>query len=108
MPFFSGLWVAALFILVLIVLVLLVQIPIAIARNRGITGGAFIFIVVLSWLGILCGVTWVIALLLSLVLGGTPGQTLADVDRLDKLHKLKKAGVITQKEFDREKQRILG
>jgi hypothetical protein len=92
------------------IFLLLVQVPIMIARNRGISGSELTTIVVLSWCGIFFGITWVVALVLSLMwqpenlVGKGQGD---DVAKLEKLHKLKKDGAITQKEFDAEKKKIL-
>lgn len=91
--------------LVIIFLIFLVRIPIIIARNRGIYGGNLTTIAILSWLGLILGITWVIALVFAMIWRGEGGG--ADVDKLGKLHKLKKSGAITQKEFDAEKRKIL-
>jgi hypothetical protein len=81
-----------------------------IARGRGISGGDLTTIVILSWLGILLGVTWFAALVLSFVWGSGQGapRDSADVDRLEKLHKLYKSNAITKQEYDAEKKKILG
>ena len=102
-----------LIVLTIMVAVLIIQVPVFIARARGIYGSDLTTITILSWLGILLGITWIIALILSLVWGpvetaaaATPGAD-SDIDKLEQLHRLKKAGAITQKEFDAEKKKIL-
>lgn len=94
--------------------ILIIRIPIIIAKGRGITGSDMTTIAVLSWFGIFFGLTWVIALVLSLVWGGSlsikienaeqGGETL---DKLEKLHRLKKSGAITKKEFEAQKKKLL-
>jgi len=105
-------------VLCIVFLIFLIQIPIFIAKGRGISGSELTTIIVLSWCGVFFGVTWLVALVLSLV---WPGQRVVEgcqccavalntgdaADRLEKLHQLKKKGIISQKEFDKEKKRIL-
>ncbi|MCL1892154.1 MAG: SHOCT domain-containing protein [Alphaproteobacteria bacterium] len=120
----------AIAVLCIVALVFVIQIPILIARGRGISGAELTTITVLSWCGIFLGITWLVALVLALVwptsaeapVGRQPGQcrgyagdlsagALAEVDiadKLEKLHKLKQKGIISQKEFDAEKKKILG
>lgn len=106
-------------VLCIVAFVLLVQIPVMIARGRGIMGSELTTITVLSWFGLIFGVTWVVALVLSLILRpgqwaencentGKSGKSDDIADKLEKLHKLKQRGVITQKEFDAQKKKILG
>ncbi len=89
-----------------IVCVAFLAIPIMIANARGICGTEKTIIVVLSILGIFFGVTWFVALILSLVwrgdcLGGD------ELDKLEKLSKLYKDKVITKSEYERMKSRLL-
>ncbi|MCL2749338.1 MAG: SHOCT domain-containing protein [Alphaproteobacteria bacterium] len=104
-------------VLCIVFLIFVIQIPIFIAKGRGISGSDLSTIIVLSWLGIFLGVTWLVALILSLVwprgaqqVGGCKGCGAAGdiAEQLDKLHKLKKKGIISQKEFDSEKKKLLG
>lgn len=62
-----GLLFVAAAIVGLIIAVLLVQVPIYIAKSRGITGQNLTIIKLLSWVGILVGVTWLVALVLALI-----------------------------------------
>jgi hypothetical protein len=117
-------------ILCIVALVFLIQVPIMIARGRGISGSELTTISVLSWCGIFLGVTWLIALVLALVwrpekwiekckdcgagrhcgCGDERATSSAreDVaDKIEKLHSLKKRGIITAKEFESEKKKIL-
>lgn len=97
-------FVAFVFIFALIMLgVALICIPIMIANARGITGNEKLIITILSWLGILFGVTWVVALVLSLVWGSSKDN----LENLEKLSKLYKDKVITKEEFERQKAKYL-
>ncbi|MCL2018062.1 MAG: SHOCT domain-containing protein [Alphaproteobacteria bacterium] len=91
-------------------LILLLRVPIMIAKSRGIWGNNLTIIAILSWLGLIFGITWVIALIFALVWSGDAdlaAKDLADMEKLDKLHKLKQRGAITQKEYDVQKRKIL-
>jgi hypothetical protein len=79
-----------------------------VAVLRGITGSELSAIRILAWCGLLFGITWVVALILSLV--WKPGDWVAkdtNLDKLEKLHKLLKSGAITKSEFDREKKKLI-
>ena len=82
------------------------SIPIMIANARGICGNEKTIITVLSILGIFFGLTWVIALILSLIWTGdnTDGDNL---DKLEKLARLYKDKVITKTEYERMKDKLL-
>jgi len=110
-----------LIVITILVALLIIQIPIVVARSRGIYGSDLTTITILSWLGIFFGLTWIVALVLSLVWGpsGTDravknsaidpsGMGWHTLDRLEQLQRLKKEGAITQKEFNAEKKKILG
>ena len=86
--------------------VAIISIPIMIANSRGITGGEQVAIVVLSILGIFFGITWFVALILSLV---WHGDCLAgdNLDKLEKLSKLYKDKVITKTEYERMKSKLM-
>ena len=73
---------------------------------RGIYGTEHTVIVVLSILGIFFGLTWFVALILSLVWGGEcfTGDSL---DKLEKLSRLYKDKVITKAEYERMKAKIM-
>ncbi len=89
-----------------VVCVAFLAIPIMIANARGICGGEKTTIVVLSVLGIFFGLTWVVALILSLVWRGDclGGDAL---DKLEKLSKLYKDKVITKSEYEQMKSKLL-
>ena len=84
-------------------------IPIMIAGSRGINDGRRVLIAVLSWLGIFFGVTWVVALVLSLAF---PGENCAccgdNLDRLATLSKLYRDKAITKSEYETMKAKLLG
>lgn len=89
--------------------VALICVPIMIADARGITGGSKLMITILSWCGIFFGVTWFIALILSLVLTGDNLYYATDnLDKLEKLSKLYKEKVITKDEYEKMKAKLLG
>ena len=97
----------------------IIQIPIMIAKNRGIKDSELTTITILSWAGLLFGVTWFIALALSLIYqpkkwvgesnSSEKPQTppTDNVEKLLKLNELKEKGIITQEEFDKQKKNLL-
>jgi hypothetical protein len=91
-------------IILVVVVTLFVNIPIMIARSRGINGSDLSTISILSWSSLLLGITWIVALVLAIV--WQPKNT-STVDLLHKLHDLFKKGAISKKEFDSEKKKIL-
>ncbi len=91
---------------VAVICVAFLAIPVMIANARGICGTEKTIIVVLSILGIFFGLTWIVALVLSLVwcgdcLGGD------NLDKLEKLARLYKDKVITKAEYERMKSKLL-
>ncbi len=83
-------------------------IPVMIANARGICGTQKTIILVLSWLGIFFGVTWLVALVLSLAWHGGENCCCASrLDELEKLGKLYKSKVITKAEYDKMKAKLL-
>lgn len=107
------------FIVCLFILYWIIQVPIRIAKNRGITGSELNTIAILSWCGVLfIGITWFIAIILSI--SWQPNrwidkndQTIknisssANYEKLEKLAELKDKKIITEDEFNREKKKIL-
>ena len=95
----------------------LIQVPIMIAKNRGISEGELQTITILSWCGILIGITWFIAIILALV--WTPKNWIEkkpneekllqsnSLESLEKLASLRDKGIITEEEFAKEKAKIL-
>lgn len=84
-------------------------IPVFIANARGICGSQKTIIMVLSWLGIFFGVTWIVALVLSLVWRGA-GECYScgcRLDELEKLSKLYKSKVISKAEYDKMKAKLM-
>ncbi|HOY47184.1 MAG TPA: SHOCT domain-containing protein [Alphaproteobacteria bacterium] len=94
------------FLFILIFLfVLLIRWPISIAEERCVAPTILGTVKVLSWLGIIFGVTWVIAMIVALL---AESQIKSDsLDKLEKLNSLRKAKVITEAEFQKEKKKIL-
>lgn len=82
-------------------------IPIMIANVRGIIGTEKTTIVILSWLGILFGVTWVVALVLSLVWKGEAWINSDSLDKLEKISKLYKDKVISKTEYEKLKKKFI-
>ena len=87
---------------VVVVGVAIISVPIMIANARGISGGEKVAIIILSFFGI----TWFVALILSLVWHGDclSGDNL---DKLEKLSKLYKDKVITKSEYERMKSKLM-
>ena len=79
-----------------------------IAKLRGISGGKMFTIALLSWFGIFFGLTWVVALILSLLWGYDTTDDPDNLDKLEKLARLHKQGAITKKEFESMKAKLLG
>lgn len=96
-----------LFFMIVMLLIGIISIPIMIAGARGICGGEKATIVILSWLGIFFGVTWVVALILSLLWRGECIVGGSNLDKLEKLAKLYKDKAITKAEFESMKARLL-
>lgn len=98
------------FLLLCVFVCAIISIPVMIANARGICGNQKLAIVILSWLGIFFGVTWVVALVLSLVWCGDNQScnTCGDrLDELEKLAKLYKSKVISKTEFEKMKSKLL-
>lgn len=91
---------------VVVLCVSLLAIPILIANARGICGAEHTTIVILSILGIFFGITWFIALILSVVWNGQC-MVETDLDKLEKAAKLYKNKVITKEEYDKIKSKLL-
>lgn len=98
---------------------LIIQIPITIAKNRGIKDSELTTITILSWAGLLFGITWFVSLALSLIyqpkkwVGENNSSEKSqipstdNVEKLLKLNELKEKGIITQTEFDEQKRTLL-
>lgn len=101
-------------IIIIAIIIGITTVPIYIAKSRGITGRELTTITILSWAGLIIGITWIIALVLSLTyqpnnwIDKNKGKTNIDLDGLEKLYRLKKNGVLSQTEFNREKKRLMG
>ncbi len=110
----EALLVLFLIILFLFVFFWILLLPAFIAKRRGVCGEELSTIRVLCWCSLLLGITWIIALVLSLVYqpkkwtDKEKGKTNMDLDGLEKLYNLKKKGVITQAEFEQEKKKLMG
>lgn len=99
------------FAIILIFVFLLVQIPINIAKNRGITGSELTTIAILSWCGLFYGITWFIALGLALLWHSddwvSKDEAPTDLERLKQLSELHKNKVISDKEYKKLRKEIL-
>jgi uncharacterized membrane protein len=99
-------------LVVIPLIIMLIRWPVRIAKQRNLPDGTISTIGVLSWLGIFMGITWVIALFVALMAMPETMETKninpdEDIDKLAKLHKLKKSGAITATEFEKQKKKIL-
>ena len=103
-------------ILAVAFLIFLIRIPIIIAKSRKITGSDLQTVAVLSWCSLLLGITWFIALILAFVY--TPkreNETKSiskisleqKINELEKLADLKEKGIISDSEFEAEKQKLM-
>lgn len=101
------------FVLVCVFIWALINVPVYIANARGICGTNRTIIIVLSWLGILLGVTWVAALVLSLVWPAGDGadascnDCASQLDALERAAKLYRARVISKAEYEKMRKKIM-
>ncbi len=97
------------FALVLFILIFIIRIPIIIAKRRNLKESDINVIALLSWISLLVGVTWIIALVMSLVYQPPINKQSPsnDLDELSKLFELKEKGILSQEEFERAKSRVL-
>ncbi len=89
---------------------LIITIPIKIAEKRHLSEGNKSVIFLLSWFGLLLGVSWIIALILAIVWPAERKEKVLpreNIDVLSKLYQLKEQGAISEEEFRQEKDRIL-
>lgn len=104
-----------LIIFVLAIIYFVIQVPIYIAKTRGIKDGELTTIVVLSWCGLVVGVTWFLALIFALVwkpanwVDKTSGaqNNVGALDALAKLGELRDKGLLTEQEFQNEKAKLM-
>lgn len=89
-----------------VLFVAFLSIPILIANARGICGVEHTTIVVLSILGVFFGITWLVALILSVVWRGEC-MVEEDLDRLEKAAKLYKSKAISKEEYEKIKSKLL-
>lgn len=100
-------------LLFIAVVIWVATIPITIAKSRGVTGSELSTISCLSWLSLLMGLTWFVALVLALTyqpkrwVDKEKGSTNLDLDALDKLYQLKEKGVLSPTEYNREKAKLM-
>ncbi len=83
-------------------------IPIMIANARGVCGVGRNVIVVLSWLGIFFGVTWFVALVMSLLWDAECRDVTDNLDKLEQLARLYKNRTITKSQYERMKRQLIG
>lgn len=112
--FLSVLFIVVLVIAAICLAIFCIRIPIIVAKRRNIVGEELKTISILSWVSIIVGVTWPVALILALLykpknwIDKDENMSLNDLERLDKLSDLKNKGVISDEEFEKEKANILG
>lgn len=112
---FILIWYVGWITLSLAIIYFIIQVPIIIAKKRGMKEGELTTITVLSWCGIFIGITWIIALIFALVWQPTTWidkekihfNDMTNLEILEKLGVLKDKGVITEQEFQREKEKII-
>lgn len=100
-------------IITLVIIYLLIKVPIYIAKTRELDPKDIKTITILSWCGLLIGLTWFVALIWALV-----GDRVVQIekknehvneplDNLKKLGDLRDQGVITDEEFNEQKRDLL-
>lgn len=100
-------------ILVLLIIFLLIEVPIYIAKKRGITDSELLAITVLSWVGILIPLTWIVALVLAIVwkpdnwVDKKENTKIDYLEELEKLANLKDKGILSEAEFNEHKKRLM-
>ena len=102
-------------LLIIALIIAVVLVPIQIAKHRGVSGGELTTVKILSWCGLIFSITWVIALILSLTYKpenwvdkqNLPQSTNNNLEDLEKLSSLKDKGIISEDEFNKEKQKLL-
>ena len=90
-----------------LILVGILCIPIWIANARGICGGEKTTISILAWMGIFFGITWIVAMILSLVWRGECAMRDTNIDKLEKVAKLYQNKSITRSEYEEIKSKLL-
>ena len=98
------------FMLLFTFVVAFLCLPIMIANARGIRDSKKTAIVFLALMGALCGITWLVALILALVWRGAPACDCGaspDLDGLEKLAKLYKSRAITKSEYEKMKAKLI-
>lgn len=112
---FVFLWI----LLLILIVYFIIQIPITIAKSRGIQGSELSTISILSWVALFFGITWFVALFLSLIYqpqkwidksksferSETPPTE--NIEKLLKLNELREKNIITQDEFKSQKDKLL-
>lgn len=90
-------------------------IPTTIAKNRGVENGELKTITILSWLGSFFFITWIIAIIFACIYKPTKwiNENAHNVNEndvyqsLEKLGNLKEKGLITEEEFNKEKNKLM-
>ncbi len=93
---------------IILLAIAILCIPIMIANARGVCGTGRTAITVLSWLGIFFGVTWFVALVMSLLWDASCRDGIANLDKLEQLARLYKNKTLTKSEYERMKSRLIG
>lgn len=108
----EGIFIIGGFALILFILIFIIRIPIIIARKRGLKERDIDIISFLSWISLLVGITWLIALILSVIYQpeeSSPSKISlpTNLDNIATLFALKEKEILTREEFDRAKSKIL-
>ena len=108
----EAIFMLGIFALFLFLFIFIIRIPIIIAKKRGLPESDVGVIVLLSWVSLLLGITWIAALIMSLVCQPAvhdmaEQSTTDNLDELSKLIELKEKGLLSAEEFERAKKRLL-
>jgi len=106
----GGFWEILLIVILLGLFYMIVSVPINIAKRKGVKGSDLTTIIILSWLGIFFGITWIIALIYACAAENKNSMVEkkeSDMDKLEKAYKLMKKGIISKKEYEKIKKETI-
>ena len=98
--------------LILFIIIFIIRIPIIVAKKRGLKENDVHVIALLSWVSLFIGITWIVALIMSLVYQPPKPDVNRqsnrnELDELSKLFEMKENGILTQEQFEKAKENLL-
>ena len=105
------LFIITFIVLLILVSIFIIRIPIIVAKKRRLKESDVNVIALLSWASLLVGVTWIVALIMSLVYqpqkyDENKKSNQNELDELSKLFEMKEKGILTQEQFEKAKERL--